>query len=46
MVARLKDGVSLQAAAQDTDRVAHEIMRNFPATNVCDSYTWRRDSAA
>jgi putative ABC transport system permease protein len=31
MVARLRDGVSLPAAAQDADRVAHEIMRNFPA---------------
>jgi len=32
MVARLKDGVTLAAAAQDADRVAHEIMRNFPAS--------------
>jgi putative ABC transport system permease protein len=32
MVARLKDGVSLPQAAQDADRVAHQIMRNFPAT--------------
>jgi putative ABC transport system permease protein len=32
MVARLKDGVTVRAAAQDADRVAHEIMRNFPAT--------------
>ena len=31
MVARLKDGVTLQQAAQDADRVAQEIMRNFPA---------------
>lgn len=32
IVARLKKGVSVQAAAQDADRVAHEIMRNFPPT--------------
>jgi putative ABC transport system permease protein len=32
VVARLKDGVTFAAAAQDADRVAHEIMRNFPAT--------------
>ncbi len=32
IVARLKDGVALPAAAQDADRVAHEIMRNYPAT--------------
>jgi putative ABC transport system permease protein len=31
IVARLRDGVTLAAAAQDADRVAHEIMRNFPA---------------
>jgi putative ABC transport system permease protein len=31
MVARLKDGVSLEQASQDADRVAHEIMRDFPA---------------
>jgi putative ABC transport system permease protein len=31
IVARLKDGVSVSAAAQDADRVAHEIMRNYPA---------------
>ena len=31
MVARLKDGVSVPAAAQDTDRVAQQSMRNFPA---------------
>ncbi len=31
MVGRLKDGVSLSAAAQDTDRVARDIMRHFPA---------------
>lgn len=31
MVARLKEGVSLAQAAQDTDRVAQQIMRNFPA---------------
>ncbi len=31
MVARLKDGVTLAAASQDADRVAHEIMRNYPA---------------
>lgn len=32
IVARLKEGVSLAAADQDADRVAHEIMRNYPAT--------------
>ncbi|HEX7962668.1 MAG TPA: ABC transporter permease, partial [Terriglobales bacterium] len=31
MVARLKDGVSFSQAAQDADRVAKQIMRNFPA---------------
>ena len=31
IVARLKPGVSLPQAAQDADRVAREIMRNFPA---------------
>jgi predicted permease len=32
MIARLKDGVSLPQAAQDADRVAHQIMRDFPAS--------------
>src|ERR1700719_2041304 len=32
MIARLKDGVSLSQAAQDADRVAHQIMRDFPAS--------------
>ena len=31
MVARLKDGVTFAQAAQDADRVARQIMRNFPA---------------
>jgi putative ABC transport system permease protein len=31
MVARLKDGVTLAQAARDADRVAQQIMRNFPA---------------
>ena len=31
IVARLKDGVSLAQAAQDANRVAGQIMRNFPA---------------
>jgi predicted permease len=31
MVARLKDGVTFSQAAQDADRVAQQIMRNFPA---------------
>ena len=31
MVARLKNGVTLQQGAEDTDRVARQIMRNFPA---------------
>jgi predicted permease len=32
IIARLKNGVTLPQAASDTDRVAHQIMRNFPAT--------------
>jgi putative ABC transport system permease protein len=32
MVARLKDGVTLSQAAQDADRVAQQIMRNFPVS--------------
>src|SRR6266436_2314189 len=32
MIARLKDRVSLSQAAQDADRVAHQIMRDFPAS--------------
>ena len=31
MVARLKDGVSLSQATRDVDRVAQQIMRDFPA---------------
>ncbi|WP_348261158.1 ADOP family duplicated permease [Telmatobacter sp. DSM 110680] len=31
MVARLKDGVTVQQASQDADRVAQQIMRDFPA---------------
>jgi predicted permease len=31
MVARLKEGVSVPQAAQDVDRVARQIMRDFPA---------------
>jgi putative ABC transport system permease protein len=31
MIARMKDGVTLPEAAQDADRVAQQIMRNFPA---------------
>ena len=30
MVARLKDGVTLTQGARDADRVAQQIMRNFP----------------
>lgn len=30
MVARLKDGVTLQQGANDADRVSRDIMRNFP----------------
>jgi len=29
-VARLKDGVTMQQAAQDADRVAQQVMRSFP----------------
>ena len=32
MVGRLKDGVTLGQAAEDVDRVAHQIMRGFPAS--------------
>lgn len=32
MVARLKDGVTVAQAAQDADRVAKQIMLNFPPT--------------
>jgi putative ABC transport system permease protein len=32
MIARLKDGVAIPQAAQDTDRVARQIMRDFPAS--------------
>jgi putative ABC transport system permease protein len=31
VIARLEDGVSLSQAAQDTDRVAQQIMRHLPA---------------
>ncbi|MDR3771835.1 MAG: ABC transporter permease [Terracidiphilus sp.] len=31
LVGRLKDGVTLRQAAQDADRVAQQVMRNFPA---------------
>src|SRR5581483_8374965 len=31
MIARLKDGVTPQQAAQDADRVAQQIMQGFPA---------------
>jgi predicted permease len=34
IVARLKPGVSLPQAVQDADRVAREIMRNFPASKA------------
>ena len=34
IVARLKDGVTIQQAAQDTDRVARQIMRDFPASKA------------
>lgn len=32
MVARLKNGVTMPEAVQDADRVARQIMRDFPAT--------------
>lgn len=32
MIARLKDGVALPQAAQDADRVARQIMSDFPAS--------------
>jgi putative ABC transport system permease protein len=31
IVARLKNGITVPQAAQDADRVAHQIMRDFPA---------------
>ena len=31
LIARLKDGISFSQAAQDADRVAQQVMRNFPA---------------
>jgi putative ABC transport system permease protein len=31
LIARLKDGISPPHAAQDADRVAQQVMRNFPA---------------
>jgi len=34
IVARLKDGVTVSQAAQDTDRVARQIMRDFPASKA------------
>ena len=32
MIARLKDGASVQQGAEDADRVAHQIMSEFPPT--------------
>ena len=32
MIARLKDGVTLSQGAHDADRVAHQIMRDFPTS--------------
>ena len=32
IVARLKDGVSLAQARQDADRIARQVMRDFPPT--------------
>ena len=32
LVARLKDGVTVQQAAQDADRVAQQVMRTFPSS--------------
>jgi len=32
MIARLSDGVTLSQGARDADRVAHQIMRDFPAS--------------
>jgi predicted permease len=32
MIARLKDGLTVSQAAQDADRVAHQIMRDFPVS--------------
>ena len=32
MIARLKNGVSVRQGAEDTDRVAHQIMSEFPST--------------
>jgi predicted permease len=32
IVARVKDGITIPQAAQDADRVAQQVMRNFPAS--------------
>ncbi|HMD21670.1 MAG TPA: ABC transporter permease [Alloacidobacterium sp.] len=32
IVARIKDGVTIPQAAQDADRVAQQVMRNFPSS--------------
>ena len=34
IIARLRDGVTISQAAQDADRVAHQIMRDFPASKA------------
>lgn len=49
MVARLKDGITLPQAAQDADRVAQQIMRNFPASmsklHIKGDATWLHEFA-
>jgi predicted permease len=49
MVARLKDGVTLTQAAKDADRVAQQIMRDFPASlsalHIQGDVTLLRESA-
>jgi putative ABC transport system permease protein len=49
IVARLNDGVSLDQAARDADRVAQQVMRNFPATmtaiRIRGDAGWLREDA-
>ena len=49
MVGRLKDGVTLRQAAEDVDRVAHQIMLGFPpslsAIHIRGDVTLLRDNA-
>jgi putative ABC transport system permease protein len=46
LVARLKDGVTVQLAAQDANRVAQQVMRDFPPGDGGHSHPGRCSSAA